>query len=40
MSSGPSFLDLIKQTTDAVAEFIVWVVALFQRNDWFNTKSG
>ncbi|PZU96056.1 MAG: hypothetical protein DCF32_22105 [Leptolyngbya sp.] len=36
MSSGPSFLDLIKQTTDAVAEFIVWVVALFQRNDWFK----
>jgi hypothetical protein len=25
-----------QKTTNAVAEFIVWVVALFQRNDWFK----
>ncbi|MGF1567382.1 MAG: hypothetical protein ACFCVD_04825 [Nodosilinea sp.] len=36
MSSGPSFLDLIKQTTEAAADFIEWVVALFRHDDWFK----
>ncbi len=36
MSSGPSVLDLIRQTTEAIAEFIEWLVALLRNDDWFK----